>query len=253
MFYLFGSALLSKYFDDYRQPNDIDYVTNNFDEYLLQKEKKKPGVEFYYIPMSPSRVMTSDELYTLKVSHAIYDIHWKKTMSDIRFMKMKGCKIDYEFFNQLCDYWCKVHTDKKYARFDFNNIPDGALFNDNVIRKFSHDDLHQMISKQPLYKKFVVNDIPSKDLFMKLPYHEQLSACFEETYVIALERYSNLGVYASFIEATRSLVTRMHPVWLAQWTIENWDMLYNASLGEKFNKFKTLINEVKNECTVAVV
>ena len=243
--YLFGSGLLSKYFDDYRQPNDIDYVTNDFDEYLLQKEKKIKGVEFYYIPMSPSRIMTPDELYTLKVSHAIYDIKWKKTMSDIRFMKLKGCKIDYQLFEQLRDYWYKIHIDKKYARFDFDSILNGTLFNDNIVRRFNHDVLHKMISIEPLYKKFVVGDIPNEQMFMNLAYHEQLGVCFEETYVIALERYTHLGVYASFIEAARSLVTRMHPVWLAQWTVENWDMLYNASLGEKFNKFKILINEVK--------
>ena len=96
MMHLFGSHLIKKYYSDFRKPNDIDWVTND------ESEMKKSIIgeeEYYYIPFTPDREMTPDEIYTVKVSHAIYDIHWKKTMSDIRFLQMKGChNIDFYFF-----------------------------------------------------------------------------------------------------------------------------------------------------------
>ena len=82
--HLFGSHLIKKYFDDFRTPNDIDWVTND------ESEMKKSIIgkeEYYYMPFSPDREMTADEIYTLKVSHAIYDIHWKKTMSSCTWIK----------------------------------------------------------------------------------------------------------------------------------------------------------------------
>ena len=92
--FLFGSNLIKKYFPDFRNPVDVDFVTNSITEYnteyfnIIKKE-----TELHFLPLAPNREMTPDELYTLKVSHAIYDIHWQKTMSDIRFLQNKNCKI----------------------------------------------------------------------------------------------------------------------------------------------------------------
>lgn len=91
--FLYGSQLTKKLFPDFRNPKDIDYVTNDLVEYNYQISKISKGTELHYIPCTPNREMTADELYTLKVSHAIYDIHWQKTMSDIRFLQIRGCKL----------------------------------------------------------------------------------------------------------------------------------------------------------------
>ena len=70
--YLFGSQLAKKHFKDYRNPNDMDWVTNNLIEYNSNIHLNNKHNEIYFIPCSPDREMTPDELYTLKVSHAIY-------------------------------------------------------------------------------------------------------------------------------------------------------------------------------------
>ena len=44
--YLFGSHLIKKYFNDFRVPNDIDWVTNDISE--LKKSTKDE--EYYFIP-----------------------------------------------------------------------------------------------------------------------------------------------------------------------------------------------------------
>ena len=97
--YIFGSNLIKKYFSDFREPNDKDWVTNDIAEFNAVTSTREN--EVYYIPCTPSREMSPDEIYTLKVSHAIYDIHWEKTMSDIRFLQLKGCNIIPEFFKEL--------------------------------------------------------------------------------------------------------------------------------------------------------
>src|SRR5687767_7556534 len=102
--YLFGSQLIKKLFPDFREPKDNDFVTNNFSEvyhFDIENDCNGKRSEFYSIPCTPEREMTADEIYTVKVSHAIYDIHWPKTMSDIRFLQLKGCKIDTKFLLEL--------------------------------------------------------------------------------------------------------------------------------------------------------
>ena len=143
--YLFGSRLIKKYFNDFREPNDIDWVTND------RKKIKKSIIgkeEYYYIPDAPDREMTPDEIYTVKVSHAIYDIHWRKTMSDIRFLQIKGCKIIPEFLESLRKHWDIVHGVQ--IRTDFEVKP-GKFFDDKVRRKLNHDELHKMINPIPTY------------------------------------------------------------------------------------------------------
>ena len=49
LMYLFGSHLIKKYFNDFRVPNDIDWVTNDISE--LKKSTKDE--EYYFIPFSP--------------------------------------------------------------------------------------------------------------------------------------------------------------------------------------------------------
>jgi len=149
--YLFGSTLIKKIFPDFRSPNDIDWVTND----ISKLKKSKIGVEeYYYIPGSPNREMTPDEIYTIKVSHAIYDIHWKKTMSDIRFLQTKECEVIPEFLKNLRKYWESVHGKQIRTNFELN---PKKFFEDKVRRKTNHDDLHIMINNSPTYLKVVDN------------------------------------------------------------------------------------------------
>lgn len=108
--YLFGSALIKKYFPDFREPNDLDYLSNKSVPVSSTRH-----VEYYSIPFAPDRELTPNEIYTLKVSHVIYDIYWRKHMSDIRFLQLKGCRIDKVFLADLRAFWLTVHS------YDFMN------------------------------------------------------------------------------------------------------------------------------------
>ena len=238
--YLFGSHLIKKYFDDFRKPNDIDWVTND------ESEIKKSIVgeeEYYYIPFSPDREMTPDEIYTVKVSHAIYDIHWKKTMSDIRFLQIKGCKVIPDFLTRLREYWVTIHGDQKRTDFE---VKPGKFFEDKVRRKINHDDMHQLLNPNPTYKKIIngeeVTPIPKK--FLSLCDNDKKELMFEEAFVIAIERFSNRPDKVAYHFSQQALVTRLHPVWLADFIILNWNKHYWIPTNSSFyKKYVTIKNK----------
>jgi hypothetical protein len=235
--YLFGSHLIRKYFADFREPRDIDWVTNDKSE-LRESSKEE---EFYYIPFSPDREMTPDEIYTVKFSHAIYDIHWRKTMSDIRFLQLKGCKIIPELLINLRNHWIEVHGDQHRTDFE---VKPRDFFEDRVKRKINHDDLHKMINQSPTYLKMITNDVnPEKELFFNLSEDDQREVLFEEAFVIAIERFSNEPNNLAYNKAQQNLVTRLHPVWLADYVIENWNKWYwLPSKSNFYNKYVTIKN-----------
>lgn len=234
--YLFGSKLIKNYFSDFREPNDIDWVTNVKAD-LPESSKEE---EFYYIPFSPSREMTPDEIYTVKVSHAIYDIHWKKTMSDIRFLQIKGCKVIPEYLEKLREYWQEVHGVQH--RTDFEVKPDD-FFEDRVKRKINHDDLHKLLNPTPTYLKMIENDVtPIPDKFFKLTEEERKEVLFEESFVLAIERFKNKLDLVAYNKAQQILITGLHPVWLADYVIQNWNKYYwrpsNSNFFENYLKIK---------------
>ena len=236
--YLFGSHLIKKYFNDFRVPNDIDWVTNEISE--LKKSTKNE--EYYFIPFSPDREMTTDEMYTVKVSHAIYDIHWKKTMSDIRFLQIKGCKVIPDLLNQLREYWIEIHGEQK--RTDFEVLP-GKFFEDRLKRKFDHDDLHKMINPNPTFLKIIdVGVTPNPEKFALLTQDEKKELMFEEAFVISIERFLNQPDKIAYNKAQQNLVTRLHPVWLADFVIENWSKWYwTPSISKFYKEYVTIKNK----------
>lgn len=217
--YLTGSRLIQKLFPDFRKPVDVDWI-------VFDPEHCAPTVvgveEYHYLPCSPHREMTPDEVYTLKVSHAIYDISWSKVMSDIRFLQRKGCKLLPGFLQELRSFWEVKHKDKK--RTDFRVLPRD-FFRDNIKRKVPHDELHVWLNPSPSYLKITEpgSVLPVESLFNGLTDSEQIDVLLEEALVISLERFTDqYDPMTSFHYAQRALVTRLHPVWLADQVIRRW-------------------------------
>jgi hypothetical protein len=165
--------------------------------------------------------MTADELYTLKVSHAIYDVHWEKTVRDIKFFQRKGCEILPEFLVALRLHWAEVHRSKRQS-FD---MPLTYFFKDAVKREVPHDELHVMVAPSPTYLKFVEEGTPtpSQSKWLSLSDEERFASAWEEAFVIALERWSDQHPGNAYRRATHALVTRLHPIWLADFVLQNWD------------------------------
>lgn len=232
--YLFGSALIKKYFPDFREPNDLDYLSNKSVPVSSTRH-----VEYYSIPFAPDRELTPNEIYTLKVSHVIYDIYWRKHMSDIRFLQLKGCRIDKVFLADLRAFWLTIHTAKKYTRVDFN-IPAEDFFKDNVQRKIPHDELHLLIKNPPAYFEIAEGIIPIESKFNDSRNKDAI--VLEEAYVIGLERFNQTNYKDAYINAQQALVTRLHPIFIADYVIENWHRFYTAP-----QEYQKLFERLKHE------
>jgi hypothetical protein len=63
---------------------------------------------------------------------------------------------------------------------------------------------------------------PSPEMFWSMTDLERREAIYEEAFVIAIERHSHLPDKAAYSAAQRDLITRLHPVWLADFVIEGW-------------------------------
>ena len=252
---LFGSQLLKKLFprDNVRAPNDTDYIVFSREKARTEKLANGHVVEYHYLPLAPrTREMNADEFYTLKCSHADRDIHWSKTMSDIRFMQMKGCNLVPSFFNELRSFWNEHHGINK--RTDFGVMNKTEFFKDNVKRKKNHDELHLLLQPSPSYLKIVDNInnngvTPLEEKFNTLSVQEKNDVAAEEAFVIALERYTSkhsASELSSYHMAQRDLVTRLHPLWLADYVIQNWNNTFwtasKTSLS-LFNKYKELFKD----------
>lgn len=178
-------------------------------------------VEHYCIPCTPDREMTANELYTLKVSHAIYDIHWEKTVGDIKFFQQKGCQILPGFLSSLREHWSRVHAAKKRQSF---NMDLGVFFKDAVKRPLPHDEIHTLINPSPTYLKFVEEGTPTpvQRKWASLSEEDKRLSVWEEAFTIALERWHTDHLGTAYRRAQHALITRLHPVWLADYALEHW-------------------------------
>jgi hypothetical protein len=235
----YGSQLTKRLFPNFREPKDIDFVTNDINEYNSNISKIPKGTELHYIPCTPNREMTADELYTLKFSHAIYDIHWQKTMSDIRFFQLRGCKIIPQFLSELRIHWETKHINKRC------NFEKGEkdFFKDNVSRQVPHDDLHKIFNQTPSYTHVVEGVKPIKEKFDIQPINIKDGICWEEAWVISIERYyGKLPYRTAYNRAQQDLITRLHPIWIADYIIENWSKTFWTAKNNYYDIYETRIN-----------
>ena len=174
--------------------SDIDFIGTEY-ESDRRVDFHNPDTETYRYILDnyPDQIYAPlHVIYTLKISHAEWDIHWQKTMNDIQwFQENTECQLDETLYKLAIQDWENLHG-KKNCSIDTTNE---ELFSSDIVeRKYSHDKLHEIIkySDVPIYKKCQINPeraLLSKKLFDRLSFDEQLWLCFEEIYVIAIERY----------------------------------------------------------------
>ena len=143
---IIGSTAMYHWFPDGRKPNDIDILTK---ANIKSSSLKDCFIDTQWNEVSQLILDTNkdpvfldpDLLYTLKLSHAQYDIKWKKTMSDIVFLEYHDCEVDKEIYDELVKVWKKIHCSKNVNL----NQPVTEFFKDAVIRKYDHELLHELV------------------------------------------------------------------------------------------------------------
>jgi hypothetical protein len=197
---IIGSVAMNKALGyQYREPKDFDYFGK---DQVIPTGLVAVGTKvepFWHDSFAGTQLdrdgyATLDELYTIKVSHAYWELKnksWDKHMSDIMLMKTSGAKLDMNLHKLLYPVWVKKHGSKQM------NLAQAAgnFFDDAVMRIYDHDSIHESVAygDRPLYEKILKNgetvDIDPAKLWEGMSYPEQVLLFREEIVATALERW----------------------------------------------------------------
>ena len=233
---IIGSVALKHWFPDLnREPKDVDIIKNMYiTEYETDKKVEwleNKVLQNYFT--KPIEIITPNELYTLKISHAI---GWKlennsfdKHLWDIQFMKEKGCVLIEPLFYDLYEYWKSIHGDNK--RSDLNMSADD-FFNNAIKFPVEHDILHELLIKHPYfnnqsaptYTKILKGEVDvCMDKFSNLTEEEKFNVVFEEVAVMSLENRFSKKMYwkTKYERMLKKFITSHAKIEESLWIIQN--------------------------------
>lgn len=150
-------------------------------------------------------------------------------MWDIQFLLKKGCALNIPYIKEQLEFWKiylpKVHrSDLTMTKEEFFN----NAVNDNTEE---HDNLHLKLVDYPAYKKLLKEDSEvelDENKWTNLSFKEKCDVVYEETAVMAFERYSPKLYYkASFNKQLKDNIIKHFPFYIAVFAIENYIELSN--------------------------
>ncbi len=247
-----GSAALKYHGVNLREPKDIDcWLADSSTKFLGITTPQRIGdYEYHSIPdtildLIPHDLFyaTPDAIYTIKCSHAGWDIHWQKTMNDIMALRKLGCKKIPELYDALYKYWLVHHNNKSYLSL---NKTKKEFFTDYVTYAIDHDRLHEIVAgdKPPMYTKVLKEGcevLVDKSKFDNLTQDEKLNLFLEEICVIALERwvipskfeYSKKKAYQNALKKTIVSLTKN---WATEFIVDNYEFYAKNTNWDWFNR-----------------
>jgi hypothetical protein len=184
-----------------REPKDLDFFAPPEQIPAYLKAKVGEVEPFWHESWRGTRfetanwdMATPDELYTIKVSHAYWELKngsWQKHMADILLLKHLGAKLDMDLHKLLYPVWVEKHGSKKM------NLAQAAgdFFDDAVTRIYDHDSIHRSVAygEHPLYESILKDgetvDIDPDKMWNGLLFEEQVKLFREEIAATALERW----------------------------------------------------------------
>lgn len=264
-FLITGSVAAHHWLYDFRQPNDIDIIT----ESEIKISNSKPSelsIEIYHgdifntiLQQNRDPVFVDmDMLYTIKMSHAQWDIKWDKTINDIITFQTHDAHL-LPIYGDLVKHWETIHGPKRVNL----NMSNDEFFTDAVKRQIDHDRLHELVAftGTPMHTH-IRHDLKSpkadKALWDDLSWFEKMNTALEEIAVIAIERghltkdSKQHEIKIACKKAYKSLVTTMTKGWFCDFLLENaYGLLRNGIIILHAHicnvvKSETFIMEMKN-------
>lgn len=251
-----GSTALAKFSLARGTPKDLDIWTDDESELIDKTDSHLiPREIIQLVPRlvergGMKRWATPDAIYTIKMSHAEYQIKWQKTKLDILWLKAKGCKLIPELYEALKVHWVTVHGSKEFL--SLNKTKDD-FFNDNVTYVYPHDDLHELVAypNRPIYERCLKDNqevLIDKNKFFAMPFEDQVRMFREEISVIAAERWminptwkGKISWYRAYILSLEKTVTRLTKGWASEFILMNLEHFVKP----KYEYFEHLIEELK--------
>lgn len=233
MLVLIGSEAMRHWFDDAREPADVDFFGNI----------EVPDAEVFWDDRLAdwnwsSPIASPDELYTIKISHSAWNLHgtWRKHMSDSLFLKQRGAKFIPELYAILHPIWEDVHGKKRVHL----NMTKDEFFADRIVRKYDHDSLHRSVAYYdgPIYERILKDGetiAVDKAKWDALSFEDQIKCAREEIYANALERKIIPSDYTSspgagYAWAVQQTITSLSKGWFSLFCALNYDVLRTADI-----------------------
>lgn len=237
---LIGSKALYHWFPDARAQKDIDYFSDELNGYVTEDGARIET--FWHSNLDQwnwGPVASPDELYTIKVSHAFWELHgtWSKHMMDVLFLQSKGAKLIPELYKILYKVWEDTHGKKKV---NLEADPE-TFFNDKIVKRiFDHDSIHESVAyyDRPLFESILRDNSDvavDKSKWEALAHEDKLKMVREEIYATALERKLVPSAYTSSPGAAynwtlRKTITSLTKGWFALFVVENFKDLTKADV-----------------------
>jgi hypothetical protein len=202
-------------------------------------------------------IATPNICYMLKMSHRFRknNPHFNKTRKDIAELRSRGCVIEArhkEFYTR------RVRETLDYSHPSLNRSKANFFSDDGVGYVHDHDTIHLavMLRDKPAYEFFKADAaevLCSKDLFNALPQDIKVSAVYEESCVLAIER--SLVPYPgvktpeeAFLFALEKVCTSITSGWFRTFAWENYDAaveMFRANQGDDlyWNRFQVALSE----------
>jgi hypothetical protein len=222
-----GSHALVRHVPGIRVPRDVDTFSDH----------PEPEWDNYWNPgfgdwLSGFRVASLDELYTIKVSHAYWQLpnnSWEKHMYDTVRLKQVGARLDPDLHAMLYSVWEKDHGRKivnlQQDKSDF--------FSDAVRRIYDHDSIHYSVAygDRPIYEDVFVQDANiamDMSAIKAMPFDMQVRLYREEIYATALERWVIPSGYRisprlAYHWAAAKTITSLTKGWSATFLVDNYE------------------------------
>lgn len=248
-----GSVAAKHWWPEFRTPRDIDILTpltlsGSNSQICMVETSWHDAASLIIDANSHSTFADPDMLFTIKVSHAEWNIKWEKTMHDIAFMQRLGCKLLPEVDKALVKVWQQVHGKKKV---NMARSMD-TFFNDAVKREHDHEHLHELVAfnGRPMHERLREDHSTawcSVERFNALTSSEQAETALEEILATAIERgkltTSHLQSQKTIAvnQAYFKLVTSMTTGWFARYLILNRNHLLCDRRTQWMNKLNSAL------------
>lgn len=230
---IIGSVAARHWFPDARDPSDIDLLTpltfTGSKRDICIVETQWHDVAQFIIDRNVDSVFADPNvLFTLKVSHAEWDIKWEKTMFDVKFFKDHGCQLDEELYAKLIPVWKEIHGKKRVNMAQSME----TFFSDAVKREYNHEDLHELVAfhEHPLHEELRPDHGTAwcdRTKFEAMDFERQCEVALEEIMATAIERFSltveskTVPILQAVHKVYFKLCTSMTTGWFAKFLILN--------------------------------
>lgn len=198
-------------------------------------------------------IVSLEGLAAIKRSHLFRDYKWDKHIT--QYHKLLKSHMTDEAYNFAMDR--KRLTIEKFKITNPKlNQSNSEFFDDAVTKKYDHDMLHEMVAyyDRPLYTRLKHEDKTNlawceRDLWNELPYEDKVKCAAEETFVIAAERFMipndwNYPAKRAWYNATKKLCTTLTSGWFRDFSIDNFEQIYNMFDEDKFKDLRSKLERL---------